>query len=280
MVTNALSFDLEEWYHPEAIRQSGLQVTRTARVEPVTENILSLLSRYNVKATFFTVGEVAAEHPHLVEKIFADGHELAFHGWTHDPLWAMTPETFTREVEQFLQWRDQNFSGVDILGFRAPTFSLDPKTAWSIQILREHGFTYDSSIFPASTPLYGVPDASLAPYTIHESNVSQPSDTAFLEIPMSVFSVGSLRVGFTGGLYLRALPYRVVKQFFQRTNTQGRSAVVYIHPWETDASTPRVALSRWGKFVLYTGLPMTNKLEKLLQDFSFDTMQAVFLNQD
>lgn len=279
VVTNALSFDLEEWYHPEAIRESRLRVEKSERVVQATQRILALLRRYAVHATFFTVGEVAAQHPKLIEQLLREGHELAFHGWTHQPLWVLSPESFAAEIEQFLAWRDATFPGVEVRGFRAPTFSIDARTAWGIRVLREHGFVYDSSIFPAKTPLYGVPDAPLTPYRIHEDQLAVPSSApdALLEVPMSVFALGSVRVGFTGGLYLRAFPWLVVKQLFKRCHQQGRAAVVYIHPWETDAHTPRLALSRWGRFVLYTGLPMLPKLEKLLQAFAFDTMENVFM---
>lgn len=282
MTSNALSFDLEEWYHPEAIRQSKLQVTRSSQVVEATTPILDCLAHYGVKATFFTVGEVAAAHPHLIERLLNDGHELAFHGWTHDPLWVMTPQGFAAEIEQFLKWRDQHFAGVDILGFRAPTFSLDANTAWAISVLLDHGFHYDSSIFPARTPLYGVPQAPLEPYYLNatdlQDSIPNSANKRLLEIPMSVFPLLGLRIGFTGGLYLRALPYGVIRWLMMATNRARRAAVMYIHPWETYAATPRCKLSWGGRMVLYYGLPSFDKLEHLLRDFQFDTMQKLFLH--
>jgi len=269
----ALSFDLEEWYHPEAIRTSGMTFTKTAQVAAATTPILDLLAQYGVRATFFTVGEVAAENPQLIERILHAGHELAFHGWTHKPLWALDAESFAGEIEQFLNWRDAHCPGVKILGYRAPTFSLDHTTAWAVAVLRQHGFTYDSSIFPARTPLYGVPNAPRQPYFINGDDLTTPAEAGLLEIPMSVFALGGARLGFTGGLYLRALPLWVVKAMLRRTP----QARLYIHPWETHAATPRLSLPFGSRFILYTGLPALKKLEKLLQTFDFDTMQNIFL---
>jgi polysaccharide deacetylase family protein (PEP-CTERM system associated) len=275
---NALTFDLEEWYHPEAIRTSGLKVDRFSQAVEATTPILDLVKEHKINATFFTVGELAAEHPHLIERILNEGHELAFHGWEHDPLWVMSPETFSMELSRFLAWRDATFPGVTIRGFRAPTFSLDEKTAWAIPLLQEYGFDYDSSVFPARTPLYGVPDAPQHPYRIDPHNLAAEAAEGLLEIPMSVYDLVAARIGFTGGLYLRALPWPLIQQMVKSTNKKGRPAVFYIHPWETFADTPRLKLSRWGRFVLYTGLPSSGKLEKLLMTFAFDTMQNIFLS--
>ncbi|HLA44003.1 MAG TPA: polysaccharide deacetylase family protein [Aggregatilineales bacterium] len=274
---NALTIDLEEWYHPEAIRQSGITVERHSQVIEATTPLLDLLARYNINATFFTVGEVAETHPKLIEHILQGGHELAFHGWTHDPLWVLTPESFTSEIERFLQWRDSHFPGVMIRGFRAPTFSLDHSTIWAIRILQKHGFVYDSSVFPARTPLYGVPDAPLAPYCMDADNPAQESHDGLFEIPMSVYPMGKMKIGFTGGLYLRALPLRLIRHMIQRTNAQNRAAMLYIHPWETYPGTPRLKmLSRWQRFVLYQGLPSFAKLEKLLDAFQFDSIAQIY----
>jgi hypothetical protein len=198
----------------------------------------------------------------------------------------MTPGSFAAEVERFLEWRDAIFPGIKILGFRAPTFSLDERTAWAIPILEQHGFVYDSSIFPARTPLYGVPNAPLTPYRISSDNLvgtgfilSAPQpQTGLLEIPMSVYPLAGMRIGFTGGLYLRALPWWGIKILITRTNAAGRAAVIYIHPWETYAPTPRLSLSRWRQFILYAGIPSLGKLERLLQTFRFDSLQSVFLD--
>src|ERR1700749_3519552 len=47
--------------------------------------ILDLLARRGIKATFFVVGRNAEIYPHVVDRMLADGHEVAIHGYTHPP---------------------------------------------------------------------------------------------------------------------------------------------------------------------------------------------------
>ncbi len=278
---DALSIDLEEWYHPYEIQRSGLAYDAAMQQAPAaTHMLLEVLRRYGAKATFFTVGEVAQAHPRLIQAILNAGHELAFHGWTHTALWNLTRESFSDETARFLAWRDANFPGVAIEGYRAPTFSLDARTAWAVEVLQAHGFAYDASIFPARTTLYGVPEAPRAPYCIRADALTG-AESGLLEVPMSVFSLGGLRAGFTGGLYLKALPLPVIRGLVARQHAQGIPAVFYVHPWETYPDTPRLPMRRFSRLVLYTGMgaPALRKLERLLQHLSFDTLHAIFLGE-
>ena len=77
---NALTIDLEDWYHPELVRSRLTLAEREAQVEQSTQPLLDLLREGGVKATFFIVGRVAQRHPRLIEAIAAEGHELACHG--------------------------------------------------------------------------------------------------------------------------------------------------------------------------------------------------------
>lgn len=273
---NALSFDVEEWYQAETLRQSGISYDPVSQVLEATTQLLDLLKRYQVQATFFVVGETANRFPRLIERLLNDGHELGLHGWTHEALWRLDPHSLRGEIEAFLNWRDQHFQGVPVYGFRAPTFSLDQSTAWAVPILQDY-FQYDSSIFPAQTPLYGVPTAPTQPYFIRPDDVSQPSDTGLLEIPMSVFPFFGQNIGFTGGLYLRVFPLSLVKYMIRHRNKRQISIMTYIHPWELYPQTPRLMLSPWQRFVLYSGLPVTSKLENLLQTFEFDSIHRLYL---
>jgi len=147
--------------------------------------------------------------------------------------------------------------------------------------LREAGFAYDASIFPAATPLYGVADAPRTPYLLadeagvylHGEKSALPQGRPLYELPMSVFPFLGRRFGYTGGLYLRVLPYQGVAFLLKRAQ---RPALFYIHPWEADKGTPRLPLSRWGRFVLYSGLHVLHKLERLLRAFQFGTVAEVY----
>jgi peptidoglycan/xylan/chitin deacetylase (PgdA/CDA1 family) len=52
-----------------------------------TPRFLDALDSLGARATFFVLGERAARHPRLTREIASRGHELAVHGWAHDPAW-------------------------------------------------------------------------------------------------------------------------------------------------------------------------------------------------
>ena len=154
-VINALSFDVEDWYHPELVREVVKEPH--SQIMESTRPIIDLLDRYRIKASFFIVGEIAEQNPDLVETIFLKGHEIGCHGYSHKPLWVLNESLFRRELELFHSVMERILGKVKIKGFRAPTFSLDDRTQWALRILGDFGYQYDASLFPAKiNPLYGV----------------------------------------------------------------------------------------------------------------------------
>ena len=100
MIKNILSIDVEEVFHGEytrIYRKQGL----TYRTQYNIPHILNLLRQYDIKATFFVVGEIAEKYPETIKLIEEEGHEIAFHGWEHEPLWRLTPEQFRKNIKSF-----------------------------------------------------------------------------------------------------------------------------------------------------------------------------------
>jgi len=299
---NALTIDVEDWYHPELVRSrvapggTGYPGAVGAQIEASTGALLELLRRKGVKATFFVVGEIVQRHPRLVQTIAAEGHELGCHGMGHRPLWEMTPDEFRSELEQFAALIASVVPGAKVAGFRAPTFSLDNRTRWALTVLASLGYHYDSSIFPMRTPVYGVSGAPLYPYRPSPDNVAEPViasaprglDRAapgrsqdengrgnLLEFPMTVWSWAGVRVPISGGFYLRVLPLKFVQFALRQVNRQ-RPFVLYVHPWETFAGTPRLELPLSSRFITYYNLRnMMSRLIALLDEFSFAPMSTV-----
>ena len=276
-VVNAFTVDLEEWYQAELIRQRSLRVAPQDQTEEAVAPILDLLGQANVRATFFVVGEVMKRHPGLIRRIRDLGHEVACHGMTHRPLWTMSEAEFDRDLTQFGELYDRVLDGERPEGFRAPTFSLNQDTRWAIAVLREFGYRYDSSIFPARTPLYGVPDAPLSPYRISTADVRHDEPRGALwEFPMTVCTVAGVRLPVSGGAYLRLWPYRFVRRCLRDVN-RNRPFVVYVHPWELYESTPRVkGLTLGERIATYAGRGRgLAKVRALLRDFAFAPMRDV-----
>lgn len=266
---NILTVDLEEWYDPEYVRNKA----PAPREGQVTESIvrtLNLLSENNVRATFFIVGEIAQKHPRLVEQIRKNGHEIAFHGYKHEPLWNLDAEAFRNEIDKFNGLINEKCSG-----FRAPSFSLSNKTKWAVNVLKEQDFKYDSSIVPAKTPLYGVYNAPQEPYKLSPDDVAAKNENGTLwEFPLLVYSSKILRLPVAGGFYLRFFPLKLIMKAIRKANKLGRPAVIYVHTWELNPKTPRLSLGFYRSFITYHNIEKTaDRLKKLLSDFHFTSIR-------
>lgn len=280
---NALSIDLEDWFHAELVRARVTGDHPERRVPWAVEPVLTLLERYKVHATFFVVGDVLRHHPDLVRRIHAAGHEIGCHGWSHRPLWTLAPERFAEELDEF----DRDAQGVippdEIIGYRAPTFSLDERTAWAVDVLRDHGYLYDSSIFPVPNYMYGVDGCPPHPYRLTRAELTTAhAQGDLLEFPMSAYRLLGLDVPVSGGFYLRAMPLGLLRTFLARLNAQGNPFVIYVHPWEADTHTPHVKslglVSRW--ITYYNPASALRKLEALLQTFRFGPLREALALQD
>lgn len=265
-----LSVDVEEYFHIEAAHAAvprGEWERWPSRVEPSVDLLLEICARQNLAATFFVLGDVARRCPNLVARIAAAGHEIASHGDQHDRLHRLDPASFARDLEASRK-RLEDQSGRRVLGYRAPTFSLVPATAWAIEVLLEQGFAYDSSIFPVRHPAYGVPAAPDRPFRLAAGNggstlLEVPPLT--LALPMSEAFGARRNLAVAGGGYFRLLPEALMARGLAQAARQDRPAVLYFHPWEFDPGIPRMPLSFLGRVRTYTGLrSAARRLEQLL----------------
>ncbi|MBT3362708.1 MAG: DUF3473 domain-containing protein [Chloroflexi bacterium] len=274
---NALSFDLEYWYSAEYVSRHISDQDKHADqiVQPVAQ-ILRLLDKYNAKATFFVLGELAQKHPQVVKEIFCKGHEIASHGYSHKFLGALGPEQFADQTAKTCQIL-RSITGQNPIGFRAPNFSVDQSTDWAFRILKEHGFRYDSSVFPLKTILYGVNNAPVSPYSLSLADFTKPvPDGDIIEFPISVLKTRFKNIPFAGGFYFRALPAWFLKIAIKKIN-QTRPAVIYLHPWELYRHTPQInSIPRFHRFITYFRINSAlGKLESLLRAFKFGPLREV-----
>ena len=250
---NILTIDLEDWFHSynfsRFIRFEGWD-NQECRIVNNTKKILNILDSHNTKATFFVLGWVADKFPSLVREIKEKDHEIACHGYSHKPIFLMNPEEFSKDLDKSVK-AIKKASGVKPIGYRAPSFSIVKKTLWALNILKEKGFKYDSSMMPVSKhPDYGIKGIPRKPFKIK----------GLLEIPMT--TTYGLPIG---GGYFRIYPYLLTKHLIKKKNT-----IFYIHPWEFDPKMPRHKLTFTKRFRHYTGLNRTEKkFNKLLRDFRF-----------
>lgn len=272
----AFSFDIEDWFHSQLIGSGERHDHGVTVVRPGTEAILALLARHRVRATFFVLGDVARAHPDLVRRIVDEGHELACHGMDHRAMWELTPESFRAQLTGFRAAVEDALGAFPVVGFRAPTFSVDRRTAWALDVLRTQGYRYDSSVFPARVRMYGVPDAPVGIYrpARHDLAVHDPAGD-LVEFPVAVDVRGPLRVPVGGGFYLRALPLFLFTHALDRILAR-RPAALYLHPRECVPEPLRLRMPPADAIITYLNLhSVTAKLERLFRRYTFATMREI-----
>jgi polysaccharide deacetylase family protein (PEP-CTERM system associated) len=263
------SFDLEEHYRIEAAvgidLSSELKQQYAGRMERSTRELLDELSRAHVKATVYIVGEIAISHPGLVREICANGHEVGSHSWDHRRVHTFTPKSFREDVRRSKDTLEQ-VTGCEVVGFRAPTFSIMSETAWAIDVLAESGFEYDSSIFPVRHDRYGVPNAPRGPF------IAKGLELELLEIPPVTWRIARFNLPVAGGGYFRLFPLGFMRRGLRQVAESARPAVgmLYFHPWEFDEDQPRLPLKRLARWRTYVGIGRAkSRLRSILGTFQF-----------
>lgn len=262
---NAFTVDVEDWYQTADFNfDLKLWANFEDRVEYGTNIILDLLAEHHLRATFFVLGCVASKHPELVQKIVEAGHELASHGSWHRMVTQQTPKEFRDDVRAS-KILLEDISGKTVNLFRAPSWSISSETLWALEVLEEEGFIGDSSVQPFVTPLSGVKGAPVVPY----HPVIGGRTLRLVEFPPTVLEIGSVRIPFSGGFYLRTVPSLFFNLAMRLVNRK-QAGMVYVHPWELDIKQPRMKASPLIHLSHYLNINTTEiKLKKLFDRYAF-----------
>ena len=233
-VLNGMSVDVEEWFQVGAFERTIDKRdwdTLESRVAANTAAVLDLFAETGTRATFFTLGWVAARQPALIRRIVADGHELASHGWDHQRVFTMDERGFRADLGRARDALEQA-GGVRVTGYRAPSFSIDARTPWAHRVLAEEGYTYSSSVAPLRHDHYGWRDSPRYAW-------SPLPDAPLIELPVTVAEFRGRRIA-TGGGFFRLLPAALTDHAVRQVNAERQPGVFYFHPWEVDPAQPRV----------------------------------------
>ena len=274
---NILGIDLEDWYHPELIRKN---ITLDEKIEPSViqgiDKILDWLRKNETLATFFVVGELLEFRPEIFDKIIENGHEIGFHTMHHTKLDNIgSKEKFTEEIKKFEQLTKKKSKG-----FRAPTFSLNQTTSWAIDVLQKNNYMYDSSVVPAKTDLYGLPNAKNYPYKISSDSLEENDENSeFLEFPLLTTRFLGKKIPAGGGFYLRFLPLKTIKNAIKSNEKDQIPATFYIHSWElTPEFMPKISLPVKDNFITYHNLNKAlPKMTEIIQNFEFTSFEKYIL---
>jgi len=266
MIKNYLTIDVEDYFQVAAfsdIIPLSDWDSMDQRVEANITPILKILKKRGVRATFFVVGWVAEKHPEVVHSIMADGHDIGCHSYWHRNIYDLSLEEFKEDTLRAKTVLEK-LTGKKITSYRAPSYSVTKKTLWALDVLRDMGFTTDSSIFPIKHDIYGIPDSPRFKYRLNQHGID--------EYPMSTVKFFGRTIPVAGGGYFRLFPYWFTKFALQKINNKElQPFVFYLHPWEIDDNQPRFKKARrLSKFRHYNNLKKTmGRFERLLSDFEF-----------
>jgi len=272
VVPNALTVDVEDYFHVAALAPSihrDSWPSRESRVAANTRKLLAILDQYQVRGTFFVLGWVAERHPQLVREVASCGHEIACHGFSHRLVYEQSPKEFREETVRS-KGLLEDITGSEVSGYRAASYSIVRESLWAMDILADLGFLYDSSIFPIRHDRYGIPGAQRVPH-----RMLTPNKNSIVEWPLATANVLGWRLPVAGGGYFRLLPYWVSRWGLESINRREQQPFIfYLHPWEIDPAQPRVSVSWLSRYRHYTNLgKCEERLRRLLGEFQFGTVR-------
>ena len=275
MPRNAMTIDVEDYFQVSAFAN---HISRDdwphlpCRVERNMDIILELLDEHETRATFFTLGWIAERYPEMVRRIADNGHELASHGYHHLRANEQTIDEFRQDVNRS-KGLLEDIAGKKIRGYRAPSFSINAKNLWALDVLLDEGYEYSSSIYPIKHDHDGMPDAP-------RFGFRPMGPSGILEIPATTVPLFGRNLPASGGGYFRMMPYPFSRWLMNRVNAmENESCIFYFHPWEIDPDQPRQqGVSMKTRFRHYVNLSkMEAKISALLSDFQWGRMDEIFL---
>ncbi len=281
-ITNFLSIDVEDYFQVSAFEKVSPPSSWDKRelcVERNTDKVLALLDEAGTKATFFVLGWVAERCPGLVRRIAERGHEVASHGYGHQRVTTQSRKEFREDVRRSKAILEE-LTGQEVIGYRAPSYSISRDTLWAFDELLEAGYRYDSSIFPIKHDFYGIPDwPRFGGYAVKSSQGDwlaavddEGMERALYELPITTLRMAGKSLPIAGGGYFRLFPYTFTRWGLERINRREKQPFVfYLHPWEFDPEQPRMSgAGAKSRFRHYLNLSRTEgRFKRLLQDFDF-----------
>jgi polysaccharide deacetylase family protein (PEP-CTERM system associated) len=271
-IVNAMTVDVEDYFQVSALAphiDRAKWNSIPCRVERNMDVLFKVFKENGTYATFFVLGWIAERYPQIIKRIVAEGHELASHGYGHLRASEQSQKDFLADISKAKKILE-DISGVEVRGYRAPSFSIGSGNPWAFDCILQAGYRYSSSVYPVKHDHYGMPDAPRFPYYSREG---------LLEIPITTARTLGRNLPAGGGGYFRFFPYTLSRQVIRKVNRDDRKpAIFYMHPWEVDPDQPRVAgVNLKTRFRHYINLARTEaRLRRLTRDFRWDRVDRAF----
>lgn len=181
------------------------------------QQIISSTTHQSTKITFFCTGISAELYPEILKEIAANGHEIACHGNYHDDVNKMKPDVLYTELK-FAQDKLSQVTNKNVVGFRAPRFSIDKLDFERLDVISQL-FKYDSSLH-------------FVDQTEFNNWKSQcPVDLFEFPVPQQNFFTSKFKVKL-GGSYLKLFPSYFVQHAATKSIRNGLTPIFYLHPYD------------------------------------------------
>jgi peptidoglycan/xylan/chitin deacetylase (PgdA/CDA1 family) len=225
-------------HDPSSTRRMSLMSHQSYGPKVAVPRLLQILARQEVRGTFFIPGFTAESYPDVVRQIVDGGHEVAHHGYLHEPMQGIDAATEASYLDRGLEALEK-VSGVRPVGYRAPWWELN----WhSPALLADRGFLYDSSLLDGDAPYR----MSVAP-----GSPSGASDTRdVVEIPvdwaLDDWEQYAFYPGVTGSGVIES-PAKVLEMWTleaEAHHSQGSCFVLTNHPFISGRPSKAVALDQ------------------------------------
>ena len=256
---------MESWLHKYFLdyKSSSKKIKDNGYICDAVLDTLNILENHGVKTTFFIVGEIFAWHPWLIHKIKDMGHEIGFHTYTHRRLFSKA------DLLDELKMGKTFIEEFDIKGFRAPE-AIIKKEYFSI--LKNWGFTYDSSIYAECKifePIEGILEVPISTYPLYKTSKS-------IQFPRNLtLSLMIREIPFGSGYFIGLLGSNI-QWFIKRSNKKNITASLIIHSWQIkeppkiDKTSERNIINRV-KMIPYT-INRRDAINVLCQQYEFIPM--------
>lgn len=131
-----LGYFVKTYCHNPVIKDKKIAISFDDGPHPMTEKVLDLLQKYNVKAIFFCIGSQIEKHPDIFLRIIREGHLVGNHTFTHSKNFGFfSTENVIEEIKKTDEII-QRVSGKKVLFFRPPFGVTNPKISKAISITK------------------------------------------------------------------------------------------------------------------------------------------------
>jgi hypothetical protein len=216
MTSINITIDFEDFSH-DLKRDLGIWKTGPLREDALWHSFYKIEKFKKAKGidgiTFFCTGVIAKKCPSLIKEIAAAGNEIACHYYYHDSL---IKDGYEKVEKNLIMAKDvlQNTAQKELLGFRAPKFSINPHDTKMFEIISRY-FQYDSSL-------------SSVRFNENKNKLT--------EIDMVYFPLNSTKIGGRnlqlGGSFLKIIPNIVLKSIINNAIANEEILQLYLHPYE------------------------------------------------